>query len=58
MRENSRRRLAYRPLIVPTVERAFPPRGDWSTTTEAVRLSMRSAAGFGYFGSLERTKAG
>ena len=58
MRENSRRRLAYRPLIVPTVERAFPPRGDWSTTTEAVRLSMRSTAGLGYFGNRDRTKTG
>ena len=37
---------------------AFPPSGDWSTTTEAVRLSMRSTAGFGYFGSLDRTYDG
>ena len=26
--ENSSRRLEYSPLMVPTVERAFPPRGD------------------------------
>ena len=35
--EYNRRRLAYKPLMVPTVERAFPPSGDWSTTTEAAK---------------------
>lgn len=42
-------------LMVPTVERALPPRGFWSMMTEGERFSILSAFGFSYFGSLPRT---
>lgn len=33
------------------MERALPPRGAWSTITEAVKLSISSTLGFLYLGS-------
>ena len=52
IRENKSRSDAYMSLIVPTVDRAFPPSLLWSITTEGFRLSIYSTFGFSYLGSL------
>ena len=52
IREKSRRSSEYISLIVPTVERAFPPSLDWSIMTEGFRLSIIETFGFSYLGSL------
>ena len=57
IRENSSLNTEYISLIVPTVERAFPPSRLWSTTTNGLRLSIISTFGLSYFGSLPRIQA-
>ncbi len=42
-------------VIVPTVDREWPPIGFWSTTIAGERSSMASACGRSYFGSRLRT---
>ncbi|MFD2353711.1 hypothetical protein ACFSTC_37305 [Nonomuraea ferruginea] len=44
-------------VIVPTVERALPPTGRWSTTTAAVSPSSRPARGRSCLGSRFLTNA-
>ncbi|ARX87778.1 hypothetical protein SMD44_07260 [Streptomyces alboflavus] len=45
-------------VIVPTVEREWPPIGFWSTTIAGARSSMASACGRSYFGSRLRMNHG
>ena len=52
MREKSKRNAEYISLIVPTVERALPPKRAWSIITEADSWSIKSTFGFWYFGNL------
>lgn len=49
--ENSTRMTEYTSVIVPTVEREWPPTGRWSTTIAGERSSMASACGRSYLGS-------
>src|SRR6266540_2390812 len=45
-------------VTVPTVERAFPPSGLWSTMTGVVKFSMASTCGRSYFGNWLRMNKG
>ncbi|CAM5453904.1 hypothetical protein STENM36S_04152 [Streptomyces tendae] len=54
-RENSTRSTEWMSVMVPTVEREWPPTGRWSTTMAGVRSSRASACGRSYLGSRLRT---
>ncbi|WP_277050987.1 hypothetical protein [Ruania albidiflava] len=45
-------------MIVPTVDRAFPPMRRWSTMITGDSPSMRSACGRVHFGSRLRVNGG
>jgi hypothetical protein len=57
-RANTARISEYTSVIVPTVERAFPPSGRWSTITGVVRFSIASTCGRSYLGRKFSTNTG
>ena len=57
-REKRRRRYVQTSVIVPTVERAFPPKRRWSMTMTGESPSMLPTFGLVHFGNRLRTNGG